>query len=57
MYPIVCVILLFFFAWSWNYPPSMTRNHQAGQAPGEIGPIIDTAAMQRISKYVGDCES
>lgn len=30
---------------------------KAGQAPGEIGPIIDPPAVQRISGYVANCES
>lgn len=29
---------------------------KAGQAPGEIGPIIDPAALQRIERYVAEAE-
>jgi len=29
---------------------------KAGQAPGEIGPVIDPAAADRINQYVGACE-
>eukprot|EP00931_Biecheleriopsis_adriatica_P088568 TRINITY_DN6285_c0_g2_i1.p1 TRINITY_DN6285_c0_g2~~TRINITY_DN6285_c0_g2_i1.p1 ORF type:complete len:520 (-),score=142.37 TRINITY_DN6285_c0_g2_i1:52-1581(-) len=29
---------------------------KAGQAPGEIGPVIDAAAATRIAQYIGACE-
>ncbi|CAJ1433247.1 unnamed protein product [Effrenium voratum] len=30
---------------------------KAGQQAGEVGPVIDPAAAQRIASYVGSCES